>query len=258
MTRELVWDIQSHTGMSCRSKADATAWVPCTADTAPGKCDPTSPCMRRRVDPLKVWPSPTACQDWPPECRLATCAAVCHLCALDFICVCQWRQEIKEVIVEQICYRAQQIKPSITDEALFTSLYGRSHLESHAIACLCCELFTVHGERARITARNTSNITCRNATTASCAVCFALRIASRPFFIERVEVGALIGSTHPSEMLPLSVNSSISIELVVADDLGKRAYVYVSRVHCQVIWLPSPSLDLVDGRAPCNASYTAY
>ena len=143
VTLLLEWRLQSHQGTSCRSKDDPTRWIVCTADNGYQICDPTSPCQRRKVKPVKV------------------------------------------------CYRARQVQPHITDAALFQRVYGRPP------------------------------------TTESCAVCFALRIASRPFFIERAEVGAALGSTHPSEMLPLSVNSSVRIELVVADDLGGRAYVYL-------------------------------
>jgi len=129
----------------------------------------------------------TSCRSKDDASRWIACSADTGPQVCDPTSPCQ-RRRTKPI---KVCYRARQVVPEVTDAALFESIYGRPP------------------------------------TTESCAVCFALRIASRPFFIERVEVGARIGSTHPSEMLPLSVNSSVNIELVVADDLGGRAYVYL-------------------------------
>lgn len=73
----------------------------------------------------------------------------------------------------RVCYQAVQTPPGGLDADSFRRVYGR------------------------------------NATINSCTVCFALRIASRPFFIERVEQGAAVGSSDPLKMSPLATNRSI-------------------------------------------------
>mmetsp|Transcript_18796 Transcript_18796/g.27655 ORF Transcript_18796/g.27655 Transcript_18796/m.27655 type:complete len:1366 (-) Transcript_18796:313-4410(-) len=90
----------------------------------------------------------------------------------------------------KVCYRAELQVPAMTDTALYNKVYGRPPSES------------------------------------SCTVCFALRIATRPFFIE-LQVGAGVGSTNPAEMVPLAVNKTLVIILVAADNLGLRAYIYL-------------------------------
>ena len=41
----------------------------------------------------------------------------------------------------------------------------------------------------------------RNATQSSCPVCFSIKIATRPFFIE-LEGPTLVGSTNPKVLIP--------------------------------------------------------
>lgn len=93
----------------------------------------------------------------------------------------------------KVCYQAKQLVPAHTNRDLFKTIYGAPPDNS------------------------------------TCAVCFALRIASRPFFIEKLQVGAEVGSTHPSQMQALSVNKTLTIELVAADNLGERTYIYLEK-----------------------------
>jgi hypothetical protein len=91
----------------------------------------------------------------------------------------------------KVCFKAEHKVPSTTNVALYESVYGRLPFKH------------------------------------SCSVCFTLRVASLPFFIEKVEIGAEVGSTHPQEMIPLAVNKSVTIELVAADNLGEKAIIYL-------------------------------